>query len=125
MREHQVTIVFKLDHRQLRTPKALYSLHVLADRLAKIVLRHAVGRFIAHESSNSEFRLHFGGPNADRLFNLIQGPLFASWRSFGGYAIKRYGPPGLGHKEERVDFDAVKRGDAARAIKRRIDKEAR
>lgn len=123
MREHQVTIFLNLQHRCFRTPKALYSLHELARRLADAVLRHATGRFSGHETSGTQLKMTFHGPNADRLFNTIRGPLFASYRSSGGHAIKRYGPSGLGHKEVRLDFDAEQRRKAARSIKRRLKKE--
>jgi hypothetical protein len=122
MHEHQVTIVLKLEHRAQRTPEARYRLHELARRLADAVERHATGRLDGQESSNSELRLVFHGPNADRLFNTLRSPLFASLRTRGGYAIKRHGPPGLGNKEERVDFDELIQAKIARAIKRRIKK---
>jgi len=122
MPEHQVTIVLKLWHRKLRTPKEGYSIHELSSRLAQAALRHHVGKLVGHESTEDECRLQFRGPNADRLFNVIRGPLFASTRSLGGHVIKRYGPPGVGHKEERLDFDALRLSNVARAVKRRTSK---
>src|SRR4249920_963168 len=117
MQEHQVIIVLKLWHRRLRAPEQLYRFHELSRKLAAAVLRHRVGKLIDRDSTESEYRLRFCGPNADRLFNALRGPLFASGHAGGGHAIKRYGHPGSGHKEERLDFDALRLANMARAVK--------
>jgi hypothetical protein len=78
------------------------SIHRMSDLLNDAILTKGVGEFDGDQFGGGEFVLYMYGPDADQLFAAIY-PLLKGWDSLrGGYAIRRYGPPGS--RSEKVDF---------------------
>lgn len=72
------------------------------DLFAEVILKSGAGVFDGDEFGNGECGLFMYGPNADRLFNVVE-PLLRGWKPLeGGYAIKRYGTPA--GQSERIEF---------------------
>jgi hypothetical protein len=66
----------------------------MAERVAETVKIEKAGMYDGDEFGNGECTLYLYGPDADRLM-MVVSPLFREWElAKGGYAVKRYGPPG-------------------------------
>jgi hypothetical protein len=103
MAEHCVKVILTLSNGQHGTTEEVKSIHALSDDLKAAIAKHEAGAFDGDEFGGGECTLYMYGPDADRLFDAIRQPLAASPLSRGGYAIKRFGPPGQG-KQVRVDL---------------------
>jgi hypothetical protein len=74
----------------------------MAGRLQEAIAIKAAGEFDGDEFGDGEGVLSMYGPDADALFAAIV-PLLRDWNALkGGYAIKRYGPPGS--RAEKINF---------------------
>ena len=74
----------------------------MADRLREAIRANDAGEFDGDEFGGGECVLFMYGHDAGKLFSAIQ-PILKDWQTLlGGYAIKRYGPPGS--RSERIDF---------------------
>jgi hypothetical protein len=63
----------------------------LGDRLNKVIDDAGVGEFDGDEFGQGECVLFMYGPDADRLYSVIEPVLKATPLAAGRYAIKRYG----------------------------------
>ena len=63
----------------------------LADTLARAIDESQVGEFDGEEFGDCRCVLYMYGPNADRLFEVVEPFLKAAPLARGGFAIKRYG----------------------------------
>lgn len=97
-----IAIYFKVSNDEYGTDEERDVIHHFTDILAEVILKSGAGVFDGDEFGNGECGLFMYGPNADRLFNVVE-PLLRGWKPLrGGYAIKRYGAP-VG-QSERVEF---------------------
>jgi hypothetical protein len=77
----------------------------LADMLHHAIEDRGVGEFDGEESGGGRCVLYTYGPDADRLFGVIEPTLKAAPLTRGGFAIKRYGDvKDLNAVEVRVDL---------------------
>ena len=63
----------------------------LAGLLHQAIDDHGVGEFDGEESDGGRCVLYMYGPDADRLFSVVEPILKAAPVARGGFAIKRYG----------------------------------
>ncbi len=100
--QHCVLVSFKLRSPGFGDHAERDAIHRFTAELAAAIAGSAVGEFDGDEFGEGECTLFMYGPDADRLFAVVQ-PLLISWKPLkGGSAIKRYGPPGS--SEQRVNF---------------------
>lgn len=67
------------------------SIYALEDRLEKAIEDASVGEFDGDLFGEGECILYMYGPNAERLFVVVEPLLKSSPVAAGGYAIKRFG----------------------------------
>lgn len=78
------------------------AIHRISDILAEAILIHKAGEFDGDVFGDGICELFMYGPDAERLFEVIY-PILADWPALkGGYALKRFGPPGS--RSETVEF---------------------
>lgn len=92
MAEHCVKVVLKLSDDEHGTSEERDSIHGLSDALEASIEEYDAGEFDGDEFGGGECTLYMYGTDADRLFEAIRRPLFASPLARGGHVIKRYGP---------------------------------
>ncbi|MBR1128109.1 hypothetical protein [Bradyrhizobium iriomotense] len=86
----------------LGTAEERTSIHSVSDRLHDAIILHEVGEFDGDEFGGGECQLFMYGPDANARFEAIF-PILSSWPALkGGYAVKRFGPPGS--RTEKVEF---------------------
>jgi hypothetical protein len=77
----------------------------LEERVEKAIADASVGEFDGDEFGGDKCVLFMYGPDADRLFALVEPILKAAPIASGGYAVKRYGAADdPSSKEERVTW---------------------
>jgi hypothetical protein len=77
-------------------------IHRMMERLQQAILTNDAGELDGDEFGGNECVVFMYGPDADKLFSAVQ-PVLRDWLALvGGYAIKRFGPPGAPF--ERIDF---------------------
>jgi hypothetical protein len=77
----------------------------LVDMLHRAIDDHGVGEFDGDEFGGGRCVLYMYGPDADRLFGVVEPILKAAPLARGGFAIKRYGDvKDLDAVEARVDL---------------------
>ena len=91
MTEHAVLIHLKLQHGEFGSTEEREAIHAFEDELSDAVEDAGVGEFDGDDFGMGESILYMYGPDADRLFGVIQPLLQRSALAKGGYAIKRYG----------------------------------
>ena len=91
MPEHAVLIHLKLQHGEFGSTEEREAIHELEDELSDAIEDAGVGKFDRDDFGKGESILYMHGPDADRLFDVIQPLLKRSALTNGGYAIKRYG----------------------------------
>ena len=97
-----IAVYLKVSNDEYSTEEERDSFHQFTDKLAEVILNSGAGVFDGDEFGNGECGLFMYGPNADRLFNVVE-PLLRGWTPLaGGYAIKRYGAPA--GQSERIEF---------------------
>ena len=97
-----IAVYFKLSNGEYGTEEERDSIHRFTDKLSEIISESGMGIFDGDEFGNGEGGLFMYGPNADRLFNVVE-PSLRGWKPLeGGYAIKRYGAPA--GQSERIEF---------------------
>ncbi|RWF79628.1 MAG: hypothetical protein EOS26_01330 [Mesorhizobium sp.] len=88
----QAEIVYLLlNDGQFGTSKERASILALEDRLEQVVGNASVGEFDGDEFGDGKCILYMYGPDAERLFVVIEPVLRSSPAAVGGYAIKRFG----------------------------------
>lgn len=103
MSEHCVRVYLKVPY-EMEYEDFMEAVYELEDDLIDAIQAHKAGEFDGDELGSEECILYMYGPDADRLFEAVSNVLRASPLARGGYAIKRYGPPEDGVREERVDL---------------------
>ena len=105
MADHAVLIHLKLQHGEFGSTEEREAIHALEDELSDAVEDAGVGEFDGDDFGNGESILYMYGPDADKLFDVIQTLLQRSPLTKGGYVIKRYGEAeDEDAREVRVDF---------------------
>ncbi|WP_018320043.1 hypothetical protein [Bradyrhizobium sp. WSM2793] len=101
--EHCVKVHVPLSNPGRGTAEEHASIHSVSDRLQDAIVLQEVGEFDGDEFGGGECQLFMYGPDANALFEAIL-PILSSWPALkGGYAVKRFGPPGS--RTEKVKFD--------------------
>ena len=96
-----VAVCFRLSDDKYGTESERDAVHTFSHELAAIIEQHGVGEFDGDEFGNGEGMLFMYGPNADRLFDVVE-PALRAWEPLkGGHVIKRYGQQG---RRERIEF---------------------
>ena len=87
---------------------SLGPLHELEDRLTTAIESAEVGEFDGDEvaTDGSDGTLYMYGPDADRLFEVVQPVLASATCIHNAVATIRYGPPGDGTKKREVTITA-------------------
>jgi hypothetical protein len=99
---HAVILYLRLSNGQFGSEEERDAIHRMTDRLVQAILANDVGELDGDEFGGNECVVYMYGPDAGKLFSAIQ-PVLKDWPALvGGYAIKRFGPPGAPF--ERVDF---------------------
>jgi hypothetical protein len=113
MPEHSVQVVLPLSSEH-GSDDEMDAVHELTDKLDEAIEAAEAGELDGDEFGGGICRLYLYGPDADKLFEAIKEPLFASPLSKGGHAIKRYGEPSNPKaREVRIDFGVPARLTAA------------
>ncbi|WP_246811386.1 hypothetical protein [Mesorhizobium sp. AA22] len=92
--EQAVIVYLLLNDGQFGTSKERASIFALEDRLEQVVGNASVGEFDGDEFGDGKCILYMYGPDAERLFFVIEPVLKSSPAAVGGYAIKRFGKAG-------------------------------
>jgi hypothetical protein len=101
--EQCVKVHVPLSRPGLGTAAERASIQSVTDRLQDAIVLQEVGEFDGDEFGGGECQLFMYGPDANALFEAIL-PILKSWPALkGGYAVKRFGPPGS--RTEKVAFD--------------------
>ena len=77
-------------------------LHELEDKVIQSIDRSGEGEYDGNEIGEGEYVLYLYGPDADRLWRIVQRHFQGSAIHRGSYARKRYGEPGA--REIRVEL---------------------
>ena len=102
MSEHCVRVTFDLGAPGFGAAAERGAVHAFTNLLAAAVEAAAVGAFDGDEFGGGECSIFMSGPDADRIFAVVD-PLLRAWPvAQGGVAVRRYGPPGA--PEQRVTF---------------------
>jgi hypothetical protein len=78
------------------------SMQELGDRLREHVEAARVGEFDGDMIGKDRAMLYLYGPDADRLWEAMEGLLRSASLPAGAYVVKQYGPPGS--PETRIDL---------------------
>lgn len=101
-KDEWIAVYLKLSNDNYGTDTERASIHEFTSILDKVIKESGQGFFDGDEFGEGEASLYMYGPNADKLFKVVE-PLLRNWEPLkGGYAIKRYGAPV--DQRERVQF---------------------
>ncbi|TIX38394.1 MAG: hypothetical protein E5W81_22660 [Mesorhizobium sp.] len=89
--EQAVIVYLLLNDNQFGASQERESIYALEDRLEKAIEDASVGKFDGDLLGKGECILYMYGPNAERLFVVVEPVLKSSPIAAGGYAIKRFG----------------------------------
>jgi hypothetical protein len=89
--EQAVIAHLRLKEGPFGSPKEREAVRDLEKRLERAIQADAAGEFDGDEFGNNKCVLFMYGPDADRLFKIIEPILKSVPLTLGGYAIKRYG----------------------------------
>ncbi|RUT91265.1 hypothetical protein EOD23_35580 [Mesorhizobium sp. USDA-HM6] len=92
--EQAVIVYLLLSGGQFGALQERQSVQVLEDRLNQVVSDAGVGEFDGDEFGGGKCTLYLYGPDAEKLFHVIEPVLKSSPVAAGGYAIKRFGAAG-------------------------------
>jgi hypothetical protein len=92
--EHAVLVHIKLSGGDFGSEQQRDAIHRMTDALEARIRAAEAGEFDGDEFGGGECVLYMYGTDADRLYSVILPVLRDSDLMDGGYAIKRYGPPG-------------------------------
>ena len=97
--EHALIVSFPMPAMSSGTQEDLFDFE---ERIEAAITAADAGEFDGDLIGRGECVLYMYGPDADRLFGVVEPLLRASPLTRGGYAVKRYGAAGSGAREERV-----------------------
>ncbi len=104
--EHAVIVHLELSDDRFGSPEERESISKLEDRLAAAIDGAGAGEFDGDEYGQGECVLYMYGPDADRLFAVLEPVIKESRAARGGYAIVRYGEASDPHaRDKRVTWD--------------------
>jgi hypothetical protein len=89
--EHAVIVHLCLVEDQFGSERERAAVATLADNLERVISEKQVGEFDGEEFGDGRCVLYMYGPDADRLFEVVEPVLKAVPLARGGFAIKRYG----------------------------------
>ncbi|KUM26263.1 hypothetical protein AU467_23185 [Mesorhizobium loti] len=89
--EQAVIVYLLLSGGQFGALQERQSVQVLEDRLNQVVSDAGAGEFDGDEFGEGKCTLYLYGPDAEKLFHVIEPVLKSSPVAAGGYAIKRFG----------------------------------
>jgi len=99
---HAVILHLKLQGGQFGSERERDAIHEMTDRLEAAIIAADAGEFDGDEFGGNGCTVYMYGPDAEKLYAAIR-PVLDDWPQLaGGYAIKRFGPPGA--REQRIDF---------------------
>ena len=100
-KDEWIAVYLKLSNDNYGTDTERDSIRKFTDMLDEAIRESGQGIFDGDEFGEGEASLYMYGPNADKLFEVVE-PLLRNWKSLkGGYAIKRYG---TSLEKERIEF---------------------
>ncbi|MBZ9671803.1 hypothetical protein FJW08_22760 [Mesorhizobium sp. B3-2-1] len=103
--EQAVIVYLLLSDGQFGTPQERETIIALEQRLEQAVGNASAGEFDGDEFGGGKCVLYMYGPDAERLFAVIEPVLKSSPAATGGYAIKRFGKAANPNaKEARVSW---------------------
>jgi len=89
--EQAVIVHIKLNADQFGSSQEREAVFALEDQLEASIADGGAGEFDGDEFGDNKCVLFMYGPDADRLFTIIEPILKSTPLASGGYAIKRYG----------------------------------
>ena len=89
--EQAVLVHLRLRDGRFGSPDERKAIEVLEDQIQFAIDEASAGEFDGNEFGGGECVLFTYGPDADRLYRVIEPLLKAAPAAAGGYAIKRYG----------------------------------
>lgn len=102
--EQAVIVHYNLGDEEYGLAEEREAVFRLQDRLESLIVRGKVGEFDGNEFGDGEAVLYSYGPDADRLFDVIEGEL-RSFAARPAYVILRYGAAADANAiEKRVDL---------------------
>lgn len=105
-RDQWVFIHFKVSTGSVQLESDKREIRLLLIEISRLVREKRVGAFEGQRLENNENVLRFHGPDADRLFDVLERPLRKSPFGRKSLAIKRYGPlEGSTAREIKIDLN--------------------
>ena len=92
--EHAVLVHLPLRQGQFGAREERHAIFALEDQVMRAVGEASAGKLDGHEFGDGACVLFLYGPDADRLYAVIEPLLKTAPAAAGGYAIKRYGEAG-------------------------------
>lgn len=106
MTDQAILICINLSDSEMETLDAIERIQEGESRMRELIEEKNLGELDGHEYGPGEYTIYIYGKDADAMFKELF-PFLASWDCIqGGYAIKRYGPPGA--KMDKITFDMLK-----------------
>lgn len=100
--EHDLLVVFRLSNRAVGRGQERDDLEQLGEQLGEAVEQAGVGEYDGSELGGGECTLFFCGPDADKLFAVLQPLLKRSPLARGATVVKQYGDQMDGDEPRRV-----------------------
>jgi hypothetical protein len=102
MNQHAILLQFNLGDGNFGKPGEIAHIQQGEEEIRRMLEKSKVGELDGHEYGGGQYTIYIYGTEADSMFSELF-PFLASWDCLqGGYAIKRYGPPGA--KADRIAF---------------------
>lgn len=98
--EQAVTIHLRLDNNSFGSHRQREAMSILQDQLSRSIEDANIGEFDGDLVGKGEHLFFMYGPDANRLFEVIEPILKSSPSAAGGYAVKRYGEAGDPNAQE-------------------------
>ena len=103
--EHAVLVYLKLSDPAFGSESERDSIHSLTGELDDAIAKAGVGEFDGDEFGDGTCTLYMYGPDADRLFAVVEPILRRSSHILAARALKRYGGAGdPSAREQHIDF---------------------
>jgi hypothetical protein len=99
--EDSVVVVVRLSGGEFGSEQERKDIQSLGGRIDAILARDGVGELDGDEFGDHTGTLYFYGPDAERIFAMIE-PVLRSWpKMAGGYVIKRFARQ---NRQQRLEF---------------------
>ena len=80
------------------------AIHALATDIAAAIAESGTGEYDGDEFGDGQCTLYLYGPDADRLWSAVEGPVREAEVSRGARVTKRYGGPSPNTRSEQVEL---------------------